>query len=747
MSHALATTVAIDRTASERACEYCHLPVPGSRAPAGEPVYCCFGCRLAAEITGQRGAAGAVHWTLARLGLAIFLSLNVMMFTMALWTYDVHDADSAGSGPLAQSLADMFRYLCLVLSLPVLFLLGGPMLENALADWRRNAADLLIVIGVAAAYFYSALSVFRGSGHVYFEVGCAVLVMVTLGRWLEASGKLKTTTALDALEKLLPDEAILLTADGATRSIPIGELQRGDRIRVLAGGRVPTDATIAAGRAAVDEQALTGESVPVAKQSGDIILGGSLNIDGDLTLLVTARPENSSLAKVVQLVRQAREAKGRYQRIADRVAAWFLPAVIAIALVTFIAHTTARGVEQGLLAGLAVLLIACPCALGLATPMAVWAALGSASRAGVLFHDGEALERLATIRALRFDKTGTLTTGTPAIRRFVASDESQRDEVLRRAQALAGASNHVFSQAIAAFSKTRCGGPSCCERCKSRDRAVVCTSPGQGVLAQFAPNETPTRLGSLRWLERTGHQQSKAMTQAVTDALLRGESLTAIGWDDRIQGVFVFAETLRPGAAQSLVDCQALDCDVAVLTGDHAARGRALAEALHVPVAAGLLPPDKVKALETARAKLGPVAMIGDGINDAPALAASDLGIALGSGVDVSRESAAVCLVSNDLSLVPWSLQLARFTRRVILQNLFWAFSYNIVGIGLAAAGWLNPALAAVVMVVSSTLVVTNSLRLANIAPPRGAIDSPRNETSNAEVQTHPTPEVLAATP
>jgi P-type E1-E2 ATPase len=239
------------------------------------------------------------------------------------------------------------------------------------------------------------------------------------------------------------------------------------------------------------------------------------------------------------------------------------------------------------------------------------------------------------------------------------------------------------------------------------------------VLAQFAPDETPTRLGSLRWLERTGHSQDSELTQAITEALLRGESLSVIGWNGSIQGVFIFSESLRQGAAQAVQECAKLGCDVAVLTGDHATRGRALAKELHVPVSAGLLPPDKVNALIRAREAHGPVAMVGDGINDAPALAASDLGIALGCGVDVSRESAAVCLVSNELALVPWSIDLARLTRRVVLQNLFWAFAYNGLGIGLAAGGWLNPAWAAAAMVASSLIVVTNSLRLSKVALPR----------------------------
>ncbi len=337
----------------------------------------------------------------------------------------------------------------------------------------------------------------------------------------------------------------------------------------------------------------------------------------------------------------------------------------------------------------------------------------------MLFHDGEALERLAAVRAVRFDKTGTLTTGVPGIRRFVVAEESLRLEVLRRAACLARASTHGFSQAIANFAIT--SGVECSKGSLNGDqlRPVVCTWPGQGVLAQFAPDETPTRLGSLRWLERNRHIQNPILMQAITDAFLRGESLSVIGWNETIQGVFIFSESLRSGAAKALQDCAKLGCDVAVLTGDHATRGRALAQELHVPVSAGLLPPDKVAALAQTRAAHGPVAMVGDGINDAPALAASDLGIALGCGVDVSRESAAVCLVGNDLTLVPWSIDLARLTRRVVLQNLFWSFSYNGLGIGLAVAGWLNPAWAAAAMVASSLIVVTNSLRLSKIAPPR----------------------------
>ena len=414
-------SIALDeqpRAAHEAAaCDYCHLPLPAGSS-GNEPAYCCLGCRLAAQITGSRGERSLARGTLARLGLAVFLSINVMMFTMALWTDDVYNARQAGSGPLAVALADLFRYLCLLLSLPVLFLLGGPLVENALQSRRRDlaAADLLILVGVAASVVYSAISVFRGAGHVYFEVACAVLIAVTFGRWLEATGKLRTTEALDALEKLLPEEARVVGCDGRERPVALDEVRVGDRLHVASGERFATDGRIVEGYAHVDEQLLTGESRLAAKRAGDEVLGGSLNADGEVLVEVTTPARGGSLARLIELVRQARASKGRYQRMADRIAAWFLSGVITLAVAVFAWHAWQTGFEGGLMASLAVLLIACPCALGVATPLAVWNALAAASRAGVLFRNGEALERLAGIRAVRFDKTGTLTSGSPRVR-------------------------------------------------------------------------------------------------------------------------------------------------------------------------------------------------------------------------------------------------------------------------------------------------------------------------------------------
>jgi heavy metal translocating P-type ATPase len=697
------------------ACHYCHLPLPSGPVgwrrqkpiDAHEVQYCCLGCRLAAQITGQRGEQGFAQTALIRLGLALFLSMNVMMFTMALWSQDMHDALGPGGDRLAAPLADLFRYLCLVLSLPVLFLLGWPLGEQGIALWRRGMlpTDLLILLGVAASYLYSVVSVLRGAGHVYFEVGCIVLVMVTLGRWLEATGKLQTTAALDALERLLPSDVRRVNA-GLEQRVPLTSIVPGDRVRVLAGERIAIDGRVVSGQADVDAAVLTGESRPIECATGDSVLAGSLNINGELLIEVTTEPASSALSRLVELVRTARQSRGRYQRLADRVTRVFLPVVLVVATGALVVRGWQGDWETGIMSALAVLLIACPCALGLATPMAVWAALGTASQAQVLFRSGEALERLAGIRAICFDKTGTITTGQPRVVEFVVANEADREEILRRAVELADGSTHLFATAIGNFAHHK--NPSDCPV----DRHEVRTVAGRGVAARFSGESNPSMLGSRRWLADAGLTTNPELTSRIDDALARGESVSAIGWYGQVRGAFFLAETLRPEAAAALTACEQLGCRVRVLTGDSLARGEILARELHVAVDAELLPEQKVAALRGLRAAHGPTAMVGDGINDAPALAAADLGIALACGADISRESAAICLLGDDLARVPWAIALARRSASVIRQNLFWAFSYNVIGVGLAAAGWLNPALAAAAMTASSALVIGNSLRL-----------------------------------
>ncbi len=721
------------------ACDYCGLPLRGSarKRAQREPEYCCFGCRFAAAINDERGDCGAVRWTLTRLGLGVFFTMNESVFSMALWTGDVYARDPTG-GVKAATLEELFRYLSLLFALPVLWLLGGPLAANAWRDLRasRFSVDLLLVAGVVASFAYSMVNVFRGAGQIYFEVGCVVLTMVTLGRWLEAAGKLKTTESLSALEKLLPESARVRRNDRWV-TIPLGGLESGDVVRVLPGERLPTDGRVINAVVSVDEQLLTGESRPAVKEPGDALLGGALNLDGDLWMEVSAPASAGTLSRLIEAVRAARLRKGRYERTADCAAAWFTPAVTAIAFGTFVAHTAAFGWDAGLMASLAVVLIACPCALGIATPMAIWAALGKASQNQVLFRHGEALERLATIRAIRFDKTGTLTTGVAELSDAVMDADVDQVQIRSVVTALAAGSNHILAKALA-------------EYCGAGDQEIpldnIVTVPGRGLRARRSDTGAQVVLGNLPFMREQGLLLTGPVATRANRALDDGESLTLVGWNDRVRAVFVFQEQLRDEVRPALRQCESLGIDLAVLTGDHAARGRALGQELGIRVESELLPEQKLAAIARAQRELGPVAMVGDGVNDAPAMAASDVGIAMGSGADLTRDAASICLIANDLARLPWAIDLARSTVRIIRQNLFWAFAYNVVGILLAAAGWLNPIWAAAAMVISSLFVVANSLRLRSAALADEPVDNDEAVRSqpNASHETRSVEEVVA---
>lgn len=695
----------VDAAPTEPGCDYCGLPAPGARPADGAPQYCCFGCRFAAQVTRERGEEGAARWALTRVGIAVFFTMNVVMLSMALWSGDWYAGANRSGDPLSSSFADLLRWGSLFCSMPVLLLLGPGLAESGWEQIRRGlfSTDALLISGVAAAYAYSAVSVIRGDGQVYFEVGCVVLVTVTLGRWFEATGRLRASAALDALERLLPETVRRVESVGES-VIPIADVRVGDRLRILAGERFPTDGRLVAHAASVDEQLLTGESWPVTRRPGETVFGGSLNLDGTALLDVTSEPAQGTLARLVALVRDARRSRGDWQRMTERVSGFLFPAIALVAIGATAWHWHRRGFEEGLLAGLAVSLIACPCALGLATPMAVWTALGAAAGRQVLFRSGEVLERLASVRTVCLDKTGTLTTGEPRLSRLLVDSETWRADVEREAGALAAGSSHVLSRAI--LKSIGSMAPA--------SNAGVRVTPGRGLQAWSPALNGDVVLGSLEYLAETGHDLSSELQTEIDAVRFAGCSMAAIGWGGRVRGVFAFEEELRPEAAKAIARLRRLGCDVLVLTGDHAARGVRLSQELGVPVAAGLLPGAKLRHVEE-RKQRGGVAMVGDGINDAPSLAASDVGIAMGCGADVSRDSAGVCLLSNDLERLPWAIELARATVRTIRVNLFWAFGWNLIGVGLAATGHLNPAVAAFAMIASSVLVITNSLRLRSL--------------------------------
>jgi heavy metal translocating P-type ATPase len=690
------------------ACDYCGLPLPRSlwggvheTAAADVPRYCCVGCRIAAAVTQEQGETGAVRWTLVKLGFAGFFTMNVLMFTMVLWSSDVYGATERT--PFSDTLTGLFRYLAMTFACPVLFLLGQPLLVNALDALKRRtlSTDLLLLTGVLASYGYSAISVFRGTGPIYFEVGCVILVLVVVGRWLETAGRIRAGQSLDALERLLPDRVRVLR-DGEVVLVARDELQRGDHIRVLAGERFPSDGRIIEGNTTVDQQLVTGETWPEHKPTGAEVSGGTLNLEGVVVVELTVPPCDGTVQRLIRAVHEARAQKGKYERLAERISVWFFPVVAAAALGAFAWHTAHSGLDQGILCALAVVLIACPCSLALATPLAVWTALSRAGTEQIVLKGGDALERLARIKLICFDKTGTLTTGHPRVLEFVAAEPDREWQVLSNAGAIARSSSHVFASAIAEFT----------EECPLPVITEARNVPGRGMIARLQGCASWAYLGNLHFVEEAGLTMNEKLRHSYHEAVEEGKPASFVGWDGQVQGLFVFSETLRPGAKALLRACESAGLDCAVLTGDHQQRACLLREALGVPVAAELNPEEKVRRIQAIHEWSGPVAMVGDGMNDAPALAAADVGIAMGCGADVSRDSADVCLMGNEILRLPWLFGLAKATVRTIRLNLFWAFAYNAIGLALALTGRLNPIVAALCMVASSACVVANSLRL-----------------------------------
>lgn len=685
------------------ACDYCHLPIPSALPGAGasEPLYCCFGCRLAAEITGGRGESGHTIWTLTRLGIAIFLSMAVMMFSVYLYGQELYDPSAPQRSELSSSLTGLMRYLCLLFSTPVFFLLGVPIFSNA---WRQLRAgivsmDALIVMGVGAAFVHSYIATLTERGQTYYETACMILVFVTLGRWLEAVGKLKAASSVEALARLMPAD-VTVERDGECAAVAAESLRAGERFHVPAGRRIAADGVIETGHSYIDEQLLTGESEPVARAPGDTVRAGTLNVDGALVVRASAVGRDSAIGRLSSLLEAARRTRGQYERFADRVASAFIPFIGALAIVGGALGYARGGVDSAIMSALAVLLIACPCALGIATPTAVWAAFGKAAADGALVRNGEAIETLARVRTVCFDKTGTLTTGAPIVDSFVTSNGA--NGVLPIAAGLAQRSTHALACGITAYAANELAAPA--------EIAGARTVAGRGVVGHHG--RTAVALGSVELMNERSFTLPPMVRDRVNQLLDAGMSLSCVGVGDGVRGIFGFAETLRPEAPAALEALRRMGVDVRVLTGDHARRGEAIAKSLDVPVHAALMPDEKTAHVRSLRAAGACVAMVGDGLNDAPALAAADVGIAMGCGADLTREHADVCLLGSDLAQLPALLRLARRTVRTIRVNLFWAFAYNAVGVGLALTGRLNPALAAAAMVLSSLFVVANSLRL-----------------------------------
>lgn len=603
-------------------------------------------------------------------------------------------------------------WLQCLLATPVQFVFGARFYR---AGWQAlktgsGNMDLLVALGTSAAYGLSLFLLIGGhSAHLYFESSAMLVSLVLLGKWLEGRAKRQTLSAIESLRSLRPETARLRSGSGE-EELPLARVRIGDIVLVRPGERVPVDGILVEGESLFDESLITGESLPVAKSVGEILIGGSVNGEGFVALRTTAVGAQTALARIIELVENAQARKAPIQRQVDRVAAVFVPVVLVIALLTLLGWGLLQGDWQvATLNAVAVLVIACPCALGLATPTAIMVGTGVAARYGILIQDAEALEAASRIRVVAFDKTGTLTRGKPRLVALEACD-SGRDDLLSIAAALQSGSEHPLAKAVldAAGDKPRPAVSS------------LKAEAGRGI--QGVVEELPYALGSERWMQELGLSTQAFQTFAASQRE-QGRSvswLARLGESPGLLALLAFGDELRPEALEVISALNAGHIHTAMMTGDHATSAAAIARRLGIEdVHAEVLPADKARLIEVLRERHGPVAMLGDGINDAPALAAADVGIAMGSGTDVAMHTAAITLMRADPRLLLDAMDISRKTSRKIRQNLFWAFVYNLAGIPLAAFGLLNPMIAGTAMAFSSLSVVSNALLLKRWRPSR----------------------------
>jgi Cu+-exporting ATPase len=655
------------------------------------------------------GASDASPWAgFGPVALALGLSAPLVL-PMLLWPFGVHWMPPA--------------WLQFLLATPVQWGLGARFYR---AGWHAARAgsgnmDLLVALGTTAAWGLSVwlwLTAAPGeTPHLYFEASAVVIALVLLGKWLERRAKREATAAIRALAALAPTTARIRGKRGQEQEIPVAELLVGDRVIVLPGARLPADGRVLEGASAIDESMLTGEPLPVPKTVGDAVTGGSLNGAGRLVIEVTATGVDTVLAQIVRRVENAQMAKAPIERQVDRVAAVFVPVVLAIALATFLGWWLGgAGFESATLNAVAVLVIACPCALGLATPAAVMVATGVAAREGILVKDLEALERLASVTVVAFDKTGTLTEGRPEVVAHWAADPDREAEALAAVAAIERGSEHPIARAIAEHVAAR-GLP---------EVAVneVTARPGAGSLGVVGG--VRWRVGALDWLAAEGVElapvEAWLAAQPVNGTVVGAAAQRAHATS--IELAFVLSDRIKADAEAGVAALQARGVAVHLISGDGEAAARAVAAQVGIPEAhvhARVRPEGKADRVDALRRAGAVVAMVGDGINDAPALAQADVGIAIGSStraaVDVATQAAGITLLRGEVGLVARAIGLAIETRAKIRQNLFWAFVYNAVGIPLAAFGLLNPVIAGAAMAASSLSVMTNALMLRRSRP------------------------------
>jgi heavy metal translocating P-type ATPase len=708
-------------------CSQCLLPLgprPMRRSIDGAThEFCCYGCCLAFQVRNGSGEESEATWLLIRLGVGGFLSMNIMMFSLLLYSGTFERADA--------ELLPWVHVLLWILATPVLVILGGPFLRDAWEGALRGrlTAATLIWLGVLAAYGSSAVNVLTGGTHVFFDSATMLLVLFTVGRYLEAAGRARAVRSLAPLLEAENQWATAVEAGSESRR-PARDLPAGTLVRVRPGERFPVDGVVQEGMSHADEAVITGESRSVAKSSGSMVLAGSVNLDGSLLIGTTRAGPATRWAQICRAVRESIAQKSPAQRIVDQVAGAFVPVVLLLAIATTLAWLGSADFEQALLAGLAVLVVACPCGLGLAAGLAGSLGIARLATRGCLVRGGGVLESLARVRAVAIDKTGTLTLGRPRLC-GIETECAKHGEALARAAGLERHSEHGLARGIVAAAEARGINPII----TTDVRAV----PGRGI--RGAVEGAIVAAGTGAFMTELGWSLPERLSARARALAAEGHSLVYVGWDERVRALLWLDDTVRPEARATVDALRRLGLDIVLLTGDLPQTARRSADLVGIQSwKAALSPEDKKTALAALQQSRGRVVMVGDGLNDGPVLAAADVGVAVGGATDLARETADLVLPDDGLRLLPWAIELARAVRRTIVISLVWAFGYNLIALGLAASGLLQPILAAALMATSSFIVILSSLRLERFVDPPGDVTAASPEPNSTGLSALPAP-------
>ena len=640
---------------------------------------------------------------LLRFTTAAFLSSQSMVLSIALYAGYFQGIDGGTKFTL--------EIIILLLTLPVIFYAGCQFIKNSISGlWRLQfSMDSLVTLGAGSAFIFSSYSLWRG-GEVYFDTAGMIITFSLLGRLIELSAKGKASETIERLAALSPREARLITPAGEQSKVPIAAVQEGDLLKVVPGERIPLDGIVRSGSSEVDEALITGEAKPVLKKAGDEVIGGSMNLYGALIFAVTKTGKETVLAGIIRIVQDAQAARPKIQTAADQVVAYFVPAVLGIALAAVLFHLF-RGMptERALMTGIAILVIACPCSLGLATPLAVQIFSSLAAAAGILVKNGELVEKAGKINHIVFDKTGTITHGRPTLRETILLDQSlTKDDVIALAAAVEDFSEHSIGHAVAAAARNL---PATLSAVTVADFQAV---PGKGVKGKVKGDILV--IGNQEMLRENGISLKYPSPVAAIAAPFErdGDTIIYLGWRGALRAMMVVSDTMREEVPVVVSELQRkLQCPCSLVSGDNDATTRAIARWSGIErVVSGVSPVEKREVIRSLQQKGATVMMVGDGINDAPALIQATAGVAMGRGNEIAMESADAVLIRNDLSLLPDFIRLSRKTYRVIKQNIFWAFLYNLIALPLAFASLLHPIIAAGAMTMSSLFVVGNSLRI-----------------------------------